>query len=551
MKKNILALCTAVFLLCLPSLCAEAKETASIPTFDVHFNGNRIDSLYREYPLLLYKDITYFPMTYFDSRHLGLVTEWDSAARTLEIRKEGISAAYRTYAKTEKNAQVQEVELCDFNITIWGNAIDNSSEEYPLLTFRDVTYFPLTWRFAHDLFGWEYGFSPEAGLSIHSDVKNETVRLHHLDGVFAMDDLYYYYVGYQDGKQSLYRADLHHPANYTVLYDFPENYAAGNGKCLVGVETDMGSIFFKYHIGGAIMGSDTYVKITPDGTAVEEPPKNYFHSGHGIATYYKENEDMSLVVKHEYFDGPSEIYYTIDGVEKQAEMHPDKPHIMAYQEGKTASGSVRALDLIQILGKNIYFVGKNPGTATDSALYRIDTLTGTTEKILENVGAFHAYQGLGREFFEGWGYKEATPQDQSENVIFDRGGTLYGYNVKTGTLTAISGTASGKFITAVGNFVAQQNLETRTDTVTILGKPANMQLYNEVLFSTTGGASMYPFGDSLVYQALSEMPEDKIRLAVLGNVFFYSSDVARNVFVGNAGILYSFGDSELVARVDF
>lgn len=49
-----------------------------------------------------------------------------------------------------------------------GEVIDNSKEKYPLLLFRDVTYFPLTWRFAVDEFGWNYTFDMEQGLQIAS-----------------------------------------------------------------------------------------------------------------------------------------------------------------------------------------------------------------------------------------------------------------------------------------------------------------------------------------------------------------------------------------------
>ena len=49
-----------------------------------------------------------------------------------------------------------------------GKAIDNKKEEYPLLVFRDITYFPLTWRFAVDEFGWNYTFDSTKGLNITS-----------------------------------------------------------------------------------------------------------------------------------------------------------------------------------------------------------------------------------------------------------------------------------------------------------------------------------------------------------------------------------------------
>ncbi|WP_157047331.1 hypothetical protein [Alkaliphilus metalliredigens] len=43
-----------------------------------------------------------------------------------------------------------------------------SKETYPLIIFRDITYFPLTWRFAVDEFRWDYSFSGESGLKIES-----------------------------------------------------------------------------------------------------------------------------------------------------------------------------------------------------------------------------------------------------------------------------------------------------------------------------------------------------------------------------------------------
>ena len=46
------------------------------------------------------------------------------------------------------------------------NIVLNGNEEYPLLLFRDVTYFPLTWRFAVQEFGWSYYFDMTNGLVI-------------------------------------------------------------------------------------------------------------------------------------------------------------------------------------------------------------------------------------------------------------------------------------------------------------------------------------------------------------------------------------------------
>ncbi len=51
-------------------------------------------------------------------------------------------------------------------VRVNGKTVDNSREQYPLLLFRDVTYFPLTWRFAVEEFGWSYHFDGESGLTI-------------------------------------------------------------------------------------------------------------------------------------------------------------------------------------------------------------------------------------------------------------------------------------------------------------------------------------------------------------------------------------------------
>lgn len=262
-------------------------------------------------------------------------------------------------------------------------------------------------------------------------------------------------------------------------------------------------------------------------------------------------------MKHDYFDAPSRFYYTIDGVEHEAQMHPDKPHVRAYQDGKNASASVSSDNLIQILGKSIYFVGKNLQSDTDSALYRIDTKTGTTERLLENVGAFYAYFGNSEDFWEDERWKEPADENQiGDNIIFDRGGILHSYNVKTGVVTQMNGTKNGKLITGLGSrlYIAQQNLETKEEFITQFDVPYNMSRYNPIRVCTKGGAKMYNFGNTLVYQALSEMPEDDIRLAVFFDTMSaaYFSDVANNIYVNDKTLLYSLsGNNETIVKVDF
>ena len=82
-----------VIVMALPTISVFAKETAVLPAFEVSFNGQLVESNYRQFPLIVYKDITYVPMTYFDCRSLGLTTNWDNDTRTLSINKEYITCA--------------------------------------------------------------------------------------------------------------------------------------------------------------------------------------------------------------------------------------------------------------------------------------------------------------------------------------------------------------------------------------------------------------------------------------------------------------------------
>lgn len=168
--KTILA--GAVVLLMVPANAfgAQAVDVA-LPTFAVTINGIETDSANSQYPFLVYKDITYVPMTYNDARLLGLNSAW-SEQNGLRIDKiptfDAQSAAqhYQPYKAANPNDSTGKAVLAEFAVTVGGEAIDNLSEEYPLLVYRDVTYFPLTWRFAVEKFGWKYNFDAQSGLVI-------------------------------------------------------------------------------------------------------------------------------------------------------------------------------------------------------------------------------------------------------------------------------------------------------------------------------------------------------------------------------------------------
>jgi zona occludens toxin (predicted ATPase) len=121
------------------------------PTYALNVNGTSISNSTIKYPVISYKDITYFPMTYKFTQALALETVWDAEAGFV-IRKTSNKAGKLEldYGTTNSNLYASQP---DFNIYVNDAWIDNGSEEYPLLVVNDVTYFPMTWHYAVDELG--------------------------------------------------------------------------------------------------------------------------------------------------------------------------------------------------------------------------------------------------------------------------------------------------------------------------------------------------------------------------------------------------------------
>ena len=167
MRQKLLGL--ALLLLCwLPASDARAADQVSVtlPNFEVTLNGQAIAPTYSRYPFLVYNDITYFPMTYHDSRLLGLTCDWTKEDGLIIDKTDGHCYEYSRQINEQANAKQQTAQIAPGPVKVNGQAIDNTAEEYPLLVFRNVTYFPLTWRFAVEAFGWDYTFDQTQGLTI-------------------------------------------------------------------------------------------------------------------------------------------------------------------------------------------------------------------------------------------------------------------------------------------------------------------------------------------------------------------------------------------------
>lgn len=165
LMQSLLALvcCAAIALGTVPT--AEAAMRASVVTGKVTLNGQVIDNTTARYPLLLYSNITYFPMTYHLSRFMGVSADWNDESKALDITAGGARTAY--IAETGKaQSGSASVTLPDYTIRVNGAQINNAEEKYPIFNYNGITYFPLTWAYAVDAFGWSYQWDAANGLRI-------------------------------------------------------------------------------------------------------------------------------------------------------------------------------------------------------------------------------------------------------------------------------------------------------------------------------------------------------------------------------------------------
>lgn len=250
------------------SAAAAQNVSVTLPSFAVTLNGNQIDNAYREYPLFVYKDITYVPMTWHDSRLLGLETNWTSQDG-LAIAQGNVASSYRPAHSDRSNPVRLQATIPSFPITVNGVSVDNAKEQYPLLNYNNVTYFPLTWRFAHDEFGWLYEWDHWGGLFITSDnPKITTVDLpkHAGDNGVAVYQGYYYFTETSNGMIQVYRAPLDHPSLKEPVYS-DEADPSNSYNNYTNFEIRNGELWLSYHVGGMTMGADKYVKISDNGEA--------------------------------------------------------------------------------------------------------------------------------------------------------------------------------------------------------------------------------------------------------------------------------------------
>ncbi len=234
MKKRMMLLVVLAGLLLWSNPVYAETVTVQVPTFTVELDDVAYDNQHAKYPLLVYQDVTYFPMTYQLTRSLGLVTGWDEKQGLYIAQHEEDYHEEADMSGSNKLGGKYTATVATYPIMVNGWAVDNSKEPYPLLNFRGVTYFPLSWHYAYEEFGWEIQWDAKTGLQVNAydGLQSDTIALIQLNqnnALFQRHITDYDQTENEDGDILYTRAGDRYQ-NYRLDFDTENLYDAGTKK---------------------------------------------------------------------------------------------------------------------------------------------------------------------------------------------------------------------------------------------------------------------------------------------------------------------------------
>lgn len=475
-----------------------------LPKFKVQLNGITVQNDYRQYPLIVYKDITYFPMTYHDCRFLGTETKWGNSSG-LEIEKTNVTAAYRDYKGSMRNGSAYTASVPKFPVKVNGKSVDNSGEEYPLLLFRNVTYFPMTWRFAVDEFGWKYRFDSNEGLEIESSNKKlEGVSLSgYGQGSVVISDGYYYY---GDSKGMICQAPIDNPGSVRKIYQLPM-WSYGDSYVIYGLSEKEGQVWLSYHQGGAVMGADYYIKLNPDGT-YEEVEAGYLT--------FKSFGDVTVLVNQGVPPGSNNLMLKYGNGEYKSVGDSAYLYGWAWEQTAESSGGSHSGD-IYLKDNKIYILAFNRQSGIGmSMVHSVDISTNDTTRI----------SNLPTKAFKLEG----------ESIYCESGGKLYKVSLDGGKAMELP---------TVGNISESIDIQVLGDNV-YYASAQSCELYKagvEQSLNPSGKVNAMKIDDDYLVCTFEEENSSRYRIIVLneeGKIVFRTSDVAElsNVSVENGKLYY-------------
>lgn len=188
MKKTISLIIVIILLLTSFSFAESEDVTVTIPGYDVTVNGVKIDIEHSQYPVISYRDITYLPMTSDYLSGFGLMLSFNGQdGLTIDVSESIDSLKQNFVGVTNIIGSKHTASIVPFEVTVNGNPIDNSNEKYPILLYKNITYFPLTWRFAVTEFAWKTHWSNTTGFSISIE-KEHFFEIRKIEDLFEVNN---------------------------------------------------------------------------------------------------------------------------------------------------------------------------------------------------------------------------------------------------------------------------------------------------------------------------------------------------------------------------
>ena len=152
------------------------KVDVKTANFNIKINGVKIDNKYSKYPFIVYNNITYMPLTYDYCEFMGVKAEWNpnKPAFFVGLKEESTEESSKLLQNQKgyiKNTVYNKATVVNYAVGInsYYAFFNDDKLKYPFLNFRNITYFPLTWEYTADAFGWDYKYSNVQGFDINSD----------------------------------------------------------------------------------------------------------------------------------------------------------------------------------------------------------------------------------------------------------------------------------------------------------------------------------------------------------------------------------------------
>lgn len=160
MKKALILLSLLIVIVSAASVEAAETSTVSIINFPVTINYvSFIEQNKSEYPMFLYNNITYFPLTYSKLTLVGLNVEIEGTEIMLNSEKNIAPKMYKSYEQLPPKGEL--IEACESPYELYVNGEKYKDEKYPVLFHKDIVYIPLTWDLTRNKLNWDFWFDGE------------------------------------------------------------------------------------------------------------------------------------------------------------------------------------------------------------------------------------------------------------------------------------------------------------------------------------------------------------------------------------------------------